>query len=82
MMSIDVSIQLTDWDWSEQSRPELRVDADRLTARLEMGPHAVEFSDVTPDNLALQFEGMAELFAEAARQVRGATILQPEEGQQ
>jgi hypothetical protein len=77
-MTIDVQILLTDWEWVEQSRPELRVNAVRTTARLEMGPHAVEFSDDTPDNLALQFEGMAELFAEAARQVRGATILEPE----
>lgn len=37
-MPVDVAILVTDWEWVEQSRPELRVDAGRTTARLEMGP--------------------------------------------
>jgi hypothetical protein len=66
---------------AEQSRPQITIDANKTVAVFRVGGmidrDTIEFSDITPDDLALQFEGLAELFAEAARQVRGATILQP-----
>jgi hypothetical protein len=81
-MTIDAAILLTDWEWAEQSRPQITIDADKTVALFRVGGmidrDKIEFSDSTPENLAFQFEGLAELFAEAARQVRGATILEPE----
>lgn len=81
-MTIDVAILVTDWEWVEKSRPQITIDADKTVALFRVGGmidrDTIEFSDSTPENLATQFEGLAELFTEAARQVRGATILEPE----
>jgi hypothetical protein len=81
-MTIDVAILLTDWDWSEKSRPQIKIDADKTVALFRVGGmsdrNTIEFSDSTPGDLAFQLDGLADLFSEAARQVRGATILGPE----
>ena len=77
-MSVDICTCITDYEWREDCRPELRLSArgDMLSAALNVGNdpfrgHALELSGSYEDLLS-QLEGYAEIFAAAVAHIRAS----------
>lgn len=74
-MTVDISTVVTDWDWAEDIRPEIRLpEADgkhfaTLSASRQPQPPELELSGER-DDLASQLEGYAEIFTVAAQLLR------------
>jgi hypothetical protein len=68
-MTIDVATVITDYDWSEKSRPILTIASDGKSATLQIGgsnySSLIEFSGVSVVDLRQQFEGYVEIFQKA-----------------
>jgi hypothetical protein len=72
MSSIDVGIVITDYSWSEKSRPIVTLDEKQEVAHVQLGagpdvyPITFEIKGNSREDLSNQLQGLSEIFAKAA----------------
>jgi hypothetical protein len=68
-VSVDIATIITDYDWSDTSRPILTIADDRKSAVLQIGAKEYapifEISASSVEDLRNQFEGFVEIFQKA-----------------
>ena len=72
MSGIDVGIVITDYSWSESSRPIITIDEKQEIAHVQLGdlpdvhPITFEIKGNNKEDLSNQLQGLSEIFAKAA----------------
>lgn len=72
MSSVDVGIVITDYSWSEKSRPTITLNEKQQVAHVQLGegpdvyPVTFEIKCSTREELSNQMQGLSEIFAKAA----------------